>query len=221
MGIVITSYRAQLARSPQAGRHLLAQFDAASVVVYQAHRSSIGRFAAAHGYFGGEFSLSRMSWIKPSFLWMMYRSGWGTKTDQDTVLAVRLRRDAFDEILRAAVPSSFDDSAYESEELWRHAVALSSARFQWDPDRDPSGRPLDRRAIQLGLRGEVLRRYASEGIVAVEDISGFVAAQRRHVAEQGWPRLDVPREEEYAVLDPSLARSLGLPADSSVGQPGT
>lgn len=25
------------------------------------------------------FSMSRMTWIKPSFLWMMYRSGWAKK----------------------------------------------------------------------------------------------------------------------------------------------
>src|SRR6185369_9587101 len=57
-------YSAQTARWPKTGRHILAQFDDESVVVYQAYRPAIGRFAAEHGYFGGEFSLSRMSWIK-------------------------------------------------------------------------------------------------------------------------------------------------------------
>jgi hypothetical protein len=38
------------------------------VVVYQAYRPEIGHFAAQHGYFGGSFSLDRMSWIKPNFL---------------------------------------------------------------------------------------------------------------------------------------------------------
>src|SRR6476659_6077230 len=101
-------YSVQTARWPKTGWHILAQFDDESVVVYQAYRPAIGRFAAEHGYFGGEFSLSRMSWIKPNFLWMMYRSGWGTKSGQEVTLAVRLRREAFDEILRLAVPSSFD-----------------------------------------------------------------------------------------------------------------
>ena len=76
-------YVAQTERWPKSGRHILAQFDDASVVVYQAYRPSIGRHAAEHGYFGGDFSLSRMSWIKPNFLWMMYRSGWGTKEGQE------------------------------------------------------------------------------------------------------------------------------------------
>ena len=51
---------------PSSGRHILAQWDADSVVVYQAYRPSIGHFAAAHGYFGGDYSFSRMSWVKPT-----------------------------------------------------------------------------------------------------------------------------------------------------------
>ena len=87
MRLQIEPYQDQLKRWPQKGRHILAQFDEESVVVYQAYRPAIGTFAATHGYFGGEFSFNRMSWIKPNFLWMMYRSGWGTKPEQDVTLA--------------------------------------------------------------------------------------------------------------------------------------
>lgn len=166
---------------PAEGRHVLATWDAESVVVYQAYRPSIGRFAAEHGYFGGEFSLDRMSWVKTNFLWMMYRSGWGTKADQEITLAVRLRRDAFDAILAAAVPSSAKGARCE-------------VRVQWDPDHDPHGRPLARRAVQLGLRGSFLARYAREWILDVEDISALVAAQRANV---GTRDLLVPSESVY------------------------
>src|ERR1044071_9317600 len=105
-------YRSQAARWPALGRHVLAHYDDDSVVVYQAYRPAIGHFAAANQYFGGEFSLARMSWIKPNFLWMMYRSGWGTKEGQEITLAVRLRRSAFDEILQQAVHSSFTPDVY-------------------------------------------------------------------------------------------------------------
>src|SRR6516164_7944213 len=124
--------------------------------MYQTYRPEIGRFASRHGYFGGAFSLNRMSWIKPNFLWMMYRSGWASKEGQEVVLAVRLRRTAFDEILRLAVHSTFLPEVYESEGLWKEAVARSDVRLQFDPDHSPSGAPIERRAIQLGLRGEVL-----------------------------------------------------------------
>jgi hypothetical protein len=66
-------YLVQARRWPEAGRHILAQFDASSVVVYQAYRPSIGHYVARHQAFGGEFSFSRMSWIKTNFLWMIYR----------------------------------------------------------------------------------------------------------------------------------------------------
>ncbi len=48
-----------------------------------------------------------MTWIKPSFRWMMYRCGWATKVDQETVLAVEItRRDGFESALRGACLSS-------------------------------------------------------------------------------------------------------------------
>src|SRR5207249_1895804 len=112
-------------------------------------------------YFGGpDFALSRMSWIKPNFLWMMYRCGWAAKEGQEVVLAISLQRAAFDAILAQAVPSSFDALDYPTRDAWEAAVAASSVRLQWDPDHDPSGRPLDRRAVQLGLRGEVLHKFS-------------------------------------------------------------
>jgi hypothetical protein len=95
------------------GRHILAQFDDEMVVVYQAYAPAIGEFAAQHGYFGGDFKLNRMTWIKPNFLWMMYPSGWGTKPGQEIVLATWLRREAFDTILASAVQTRFVEGAYE------------------------------------------------------------------------------------------------------------
>lgn len=193
----ITPYLAQAASWPTEGRHVLAQYDAESVVVYQAYRPEIGRFAAEHGWFGGSFSLSRMSWIKPNFLWMMYRSGWGTKAGQEVVLAVTLRRSAFDAILEAAVPSSWDRECYATEADWQAAVASSEVRLQWDPDHDPSGAPTTRRAVQLGLRGTYLRRYAREWILGIEDLSPFVALQRQHARDWREGALVTPTETVY------------------------
>jgi hypothetical protein len=81
-----------------------------------------------------------MSWIKPNFLWMMYRSGWGTKPDQEVTLAVRLKREAFDFILAQAVRSTFVPEVYSIHQAWKERLALSQVRLQWDPDHDPSGR---------------------------------------------------------------------------------
>jgi hypothetical protein len=91
-------------------------------------------------------------------------------------------------------------------------VAQSSVRLQWDPDHHPSGAALERRAMQLGLRGETLRRFAQESIIAVEDVSPFVAEQRQHVLAGRVDQLLTPREDIYPIVDPALAARLGTDA---------
>lgn len=203
-------YREQVQLWPKDGRHILAQFDAESVVVYQAYNPAIGRFTAAHGTFGGGFSYDRMSWVKPNFLWMMFRSGWGTKADQEVTLALRLRRAFFDELLAAAVPSSWDAALYPTREDWSRAVARSDVRLQWDPDHHPSGAKLDRRAIQLGLRGPALEAFGRRELLEVIDLSAFVAEQRDALATRGVSALVTPRERVYTPADPAVAARLGL-----------
>jgi hypothetical protein len=92
------------------------------------------------GAFGGDFSYSRMSWIKPNFLWMMFRSGWGTKEGQEIILGLRLRRPFFDSLLARAVASSWDPSDQVTNDKWKAAVASSDVRLQWDPDHDAGSR---------------------------------------------------------------------------------
>lgn len=209
MNIRTEPYLEQAKRWPETGRHILAQFDKDTVVVYQAYRPAIAQFAIEHQTFGGEFSFNRMSWIKPNFLWMMYRSGWGTKEGQESTLAERLRRAGFDEILAQAVHSSFVPDAYGSPENWKARIAESPIRLQWDPDHDPCGVNLERRAIQLGLAGDILRKYAQDWIVSIEDISEFVIEQRAH-AKGGFSKLVTPREEVYSVGNPETAKRIGV-----------
>lgn len=212
MALHFEPYLKQLPHWPAAGRHILAQFDEESVVVYQAYRPEIGLYAARHGTFGGGFSFSRMTWIKPNFLWMMFRSGWGTKEGQEVTLAIRVRRSGFEAILREAVPSSLGPGLYASEQAWKTAGAASSVRLQWDPDHDPSGAPLERRAIQLGIRGDALRRFANEWIVSIEDVSEFVASQRgRSRAE-----LLLPLERVYPV-SADCCTTLGMASSERKG----
>lgn len=209
MPMDVESYLAQEGRWPQQGRVILAQYDAETVQVYQAYRPSIGRFALEHQFFGGDFSFSRMTWIKPNFLWMMYRSSWGQSDGQEVVLAVRLKRAAFDGILRESVHSTFRQHIYSDEEHWRGRLAKSSVRLQWDPDHAPGGQALSRRAIQLGLRGAAVVAYSREWIVSIEDMSGFVAEQRQALRERGVRALMTPREHPYPVA-PDIAAHLEI-----------
>jgi hypothetical protein len=206
MRLVTRPYLTQVSCWPKTGRHILAQYDDQSIVVYQAYSPAIGDFAATHGYFGGEFKLDRMSWIKPNFLWMMYRSGWATKPGQEVVLAIQIQRKAFDEILKAAVHSVFVPELYSSRTEWEKQLKHSQVRLQWDPDHDPSGRKLERRAIQLGLRGTVLAAYARDWIMDIENISEFVCQQR----QKNDLELITPYETVYPVLETEIAHKLGI-----------
>ena len=131
MNLTIESYAEQTQRWPTGGEHILAQFDDASVVVYQAYRPSTGNYAIEHGRLGGpDFSFERMSWIKPNFLWMMYRSGWGTRPGQEVILGLRIRRAFFEAILDRAVASSFDPSRHATHDDWKADVHDSDVRLQ-------------------------------------------------------------------------------------------
>jgi hypothetical protein len=210
MTLLTEQYIEQVKVWPREGRHILAQFDDETVVVYQAYRPTIGLFAAKHGIFGGDFSYSRMSWIKPNFLWMMYRSGWGTKENQEITLALRVRRVFFDTLLAAAVPSSWDREQFTTEAEWSQAVAQSSVRLQWDPDHHPSGAKLERRAIQLGLRGDILQAFGKRELVEVIDLSDFVAELRERLSSGGVSALITPRERIYRPADSAVASRLRL-----------
>lgn len=196
MTLLTQPYLQQLQQWPKSGRHIMAQFNKDSIIVYQAYRPSIARYAVENQQFGGEFSFTRMSWIKPNFLWMMYRSGWAAKEGQDRILALRLRRRFFDEILESAVASSFVDGEHRTHAAWQAALQSSEVRLQWDPDHDPLGKPVERRAVQLGLRGEILRRYGRQELLGIEDITDFVFEQRSNLAD-GFPNLMTPIENVY------------------------
>ena len=210
MALVTESYVEQAAAWPQSGRCVLAQFDDETIVGYQAYAAPIGHYAAEHGRFGGAFSYNRMSWIKPNFLWMMYRCGWGTKPDQEVVLAIRLQRSLFDALLAKAVPSSWDPALFPTQQKWSHGVRNYYVRLYWSPDQDRSGTALRRRAIQLGLRGHKLEAFGMREPMEVLDVSDFVREQRALLARQGVSALLTPRERVYRPGDPALAARLGL-----------
>jgi hypothetical protein len=60
-------------------REIFAQYDRQCIRVYQAYNPIIAKEAISLQTFGENFDVNRMTWIKPSFLWLMHRSNWGTK----------------------------------------------------------------------------------------------------------------------------------------------
>ena len=210
MKLKLKSYQEQLKDWPQEGHHIMAQYDEEKVIVYQSYRPEIGNFAAKHQYFGGAFKLTRMTWIKPNFLWMMYRNGWGKKPGQEVILAIHLKREAFERYLSKAVYSNYQEDLYESKEHWQEEVKSSSIRLQWDPDHDPYGGKLERRAIQLGIRNEEIVAYSKDDILEIEDISEFVSEQYLFVKSHELHRLILPEEKPYLPKDIEVSRRLRL-----------
>lgn len=209
MNIQMQDYISQQLIWPQSGQHILAHHDHDTIIVYQAYRPSIAEYAIRHQKFGGDFKLTRMSWIKPNFLWMMYRCGWATKEGQEYVLAIRLKQTFFDEILGSAVISSFEKSHYPTKESWQNAVENSEVRLQWDPDHDPLGNKVERRAVQLGLRGELLRRYAQDECLEITDMTPWVIEQRQHLTGD-FSHLLIPKERIYLPNDPMVKETISL-----------
>ncbi|MEU9389297.1 DUF4291 domain-containing protein [Streptomyces sp. NPDC048324] len=142
-----------------------------TITVYQAYSPDIGLPAVRDGRFPSAWKRDRMTWIKPSFLWMMYRCGWATKPGQETVLAVEIARDGFEWALRNACLSSYVRGLHPDLGTWQRELKRSPARVQWDPERDLRLQPLPYRALQLGLSGEAVRRYADEWLVSVRDVT--------------------------------------------------
>ena len=202
MNLEVAPYLRQLADWPEEGRHILAHYNSDSVIVYQAYKPATGLFAADNGYFGGDFSYNRMSWIKTNFLW--------TKEGQEVVLAVCLKRESFDILLEKAVHSTFVPEIYGTRDEWQQKIQASDVRLQWDPDHTPDGGKVARRAIQLGLRGKALKAYGRDWIVNIEDISGFVRDQHRAVMNKNLANLIMPKERVYPVTDLSVAGRLGI-----------
>ena len=194
---------------PPSGNHIVAQQEEDNLIVYQAFNPHIARYAVEHQQFGGpNYSFNRMSWIKPNFLWMMYRCGWALKENQQRVLAIKISKTFFTKILSAAVHSSFKKNVYETAEAWRDKLQHSNVRLQWDPDHDPYGNKLERRAIQLGLKGDILHEFGKEQVLSIEDITPFVHEQGALVMAKDLQNLMVLEESVLPVKDEELKRRL-------------
>jgi hypothetical protein len=117
------------------------------------------------------FKKGRMTWIKPSFLWMMYRSGWATKENQERILAIKIKREGFEWALRNSCLSHFNETIYSSHNDWKEILKNSPVRIQWDPEKDIFFQSLDHRSIQIGLSGIAVEKYIGNWIVSIDDIT--------------------------------------------------
>ncbi|WP_080436556.1 DUF4291 domain-containing protein [Burkholderia ubonensis] len=152
-------------------RQIRAMYDDRTVRVYQAYSDAIADSALTNGTFvSPPFKMERMTWIKPSFMWMMYRSGWGLKdSGQRRILAIDISRQGFEWALAHSCPSHPEEAM--NREDWLRIKENAPVRVQWDPERDLSLQPLTHRAIQIGLSKQAVDLYVHEWIQRITDVT--------------------------------------------------
>ena len=170
-----------------------------TIRVYQAFNKEIAAETVAKGTFGERFNMNRTTWIKPSFLWVMYRSGWATKACQERVLAIDIRKEGFDYLVQNSIYTSFSKEKYESYEKWHKAFLESDVLCQWDPDRDYFGNSLRDRTIQIGIRGSMLQSYIKEMIVSINDITEEVHLMKHELDNKKNITEKLPKESLYRI----------------------
>lgn len=181
------------------------------IVVYQAYKESIANYAVENQKLGGtDFSYKRMSWIKPSFLWMMYRCGWAEKENQERVLAIWLKKENFETILQNATFTSYQPNYFKTENEWKESLEMKKVRLQWDPDHNHLGNKLERKAIQLGLKGEILEKFGKEYIECIMDITSFVKNQKVHLNNNKFEKILIPKERIITIKNPELRNRIGI-----------
>ncbi len=180
-----------------------AVYDEHTIRVYQAYNDQIADTALANGTFvSPPFKMDRMTWIKPSFRWMMYRAGWGFKDEgQRRILAIDMSREGFEWALAHSCPSHPEPSM--SHQDWANLKNASPVRIQWDPERDLHLQPLSYRAIQIGLSGGAVPLFVNQWIKRITDITDLANAIHRLVKDdkldQAQALLPVERPYELSV----------------------
>jgi len=192
-----------------ANYEIRARFDDFTVRVYQAFSPEIALPAISAGKFVPPFKLSRMTWIKPSFNWMMFRSGYASKPGQEVVLAIDIAREGFEWALDNAVLSTFNSRIHSSHDKWRDLLRENPVRIQWDPERNWQLDVIENvRAIQIGLAEEAVRRYVNDWTKRIEDVT-HVARSLNEAAVSGFvPEYRPDQQEDAYPLSTHLVRRL-------------
>lgn len=144
----------------------LADHDSEGVWFYQAFNHEIADWAVANQTFAGcpAFKPLRMTWIKPSFAWVLYRSGYGRKGNQGRILRIKIGHEVLGQLL--------------SKCACGHGHGGALGRVQWDPERDitttETGKAprkmLRARAIQIGLSRDLSEKYVNS-ILEIQDVT--------------------------------------------------
>ena len=194
-------------------RQIRAHHTADTITVYQAYPAAIAAAAVDAQRFVPPFKRDRMTWIKPSYLWMAYRCGWATKPGQECVLAIDITRAGFEWALAHSSLSHHEAGTYPDHDAWLQAKQSSPVRLQWDPERDLDLRPLEHRSLQIGLSGPAVDHYINDWTVTITDITDHIHHTHQLITtgHRDDARRNLPDEHPYP-LAPELITRIGATA---------
>lgn len=181
-----------------------------TLVVYQAYNKVIATSALENQKFCAPFSFNRMTWIKPSFLWMMERSNYGQKSNQEYTLAIHIKRDAWEKALHKAILTSPEKRVYPNPKSWEKDFENAEIYVQWDPERNIKGTKLNYRSIQVGISRYLIEEFNEEWIVKIEDYTPLVKKIASFTKSGDFDKAKklLPVEKAYP-LSEELARKIG------------
>ncbi|RYZ38641.1 MAG: DUF4291 family protein, partial [Sphingobacteriales bacterium] len=169
----------------------------------------IANYAVENQKFGGpDYEFDRVTWLKPSFLWMMNYSGWAGNKNQENVLAIKVDRKGFDSILHTAVLTEYYKSLHPDSDKWKEQLNNSEVKLQWEPYYDLYGNKSDRKAVKIGISGGILERFNNEWIMEIQNITPYVRHQQQLMLEKRVAQIELPHERAYAPDDLSILKKI-------------
>ncbi|KAI0970085.1 ATP-dependent RNA helicase DHX8 [Xylaria arbuscula] len=175
-------------------RQIRAYYDEETITVYQAYNSEIASAAVREQKLNASPQFrARMTWIKPSWSWMMYRAGYSYKdANQERILALKMRHRDFISLLENATLTTHPGKETMNPGIDKPVKEKSTVvKVQWDPERSPRLERLPYRSIQIGIPGVLAAKWVEEWIVDIEDVTETARALALELKEN----LGVTEEE--------------------------
>lgn len=198
-------------------RQIRAAFDDSTVTVYQAYSAAIAGPAVAAQKLTASpnFKAGRMTWIKPSWAWVLYRSGYSYKDPrQERILALKMRREDFVNLLRRGVLSHAPGGQPVAPERGK----TTDVRIQWDPERTVRLGKLEHRSIQIGVPAALSVQWAEEWVVQIDDVTDKARELKRlldedqGITDEELTRLGLIPEERVFQIPEDVQQRLGIVA---------
>ncbi len=192
-------------------QQIRAVYDKETITVYQAYNKKIALPALKSKKFQAPFSFNRMTWIKPSFLWLMERSNYATKSNQEYILGVKIKRTYWDSALSMGVLTHPDSEIYPDAGAWNKLFKDAKVHIQWDPERNLKGRKLEHRSIQVGISRYLIEEFNEQWIQDIIDYTPLAKKinQLRKLGKYKEAKRLLPKEKEYKVTD-KISQKIGI-----------